>query len=318
MPNEKNLSEVTEIFRPKPLLLFAVSLVVIFIAEAVVMIVLPLLHLENTFASALVDAILLSLVVVPLLYFLLFRPMHRSIQSLDQSEQIQQRLAEIDQLKSDFISIAAHELCHPVTTIANYTELILSGVPAEQQERYLNVIMGRTEALERIIEDMRIVHHIEMGEDLKIDKVEKDLFRTMEDMVNDYRARLPDKPIHFSHPEGPVLLRYDEVRMYQVLDNLLSNAVKYDNDVHDPLDIVLRDNGDHVVIQVRDEGIGMTEEELKLVYKKFFRAKSEKAYVEGLGLGMTVVKKIIEGHGGTIDIISQKKVGTTVTVTLPK
>jgi len=73
-----------------------------------------------------------------------------------------------------------------------------------------------------------------------------------------------------------------------------------------------------VLIRVRDEGIGMTAGELKKIYTKFFRAQTDKSAVGGLGLGMSIVKNIIEGHNGTIDIVSQRKVGTTVTVTLPK
>jgi len=310
--------EAAEIFRPRPLLMFAISLLAIFIAEAVVMMVLPALPLNNLYVIAFVDAILLSIIVVPLLYFFLFRPMDMSIQELDKSEQVQRQLAEVDQLKSDFISIAAHELCHPVTTIANYAEIIQSGVTPEQQQSYLAVIIERTQALERIIEDLSVIRQIEMGENLTIEKVERDLIRTMEHVINDYRTRLPDKPIRFSHPEGPVLLAYDEVRIGQVLDNLMSNAVKYDNDMHDEIDVSLRVHDNHVVIQIRDEGIGMTDEELKLIYRKFFRAKPKKTYVEGLGLGMTIVKNIIEGHGGRIDIASQTKVGTTVTITLPQ
>ncbi len=70
--------------------------------------------------------------------------------------------------------------------------------------------------------------------------------------------------------------------------------------------------------RVRDEGVGMGEEELKYVYNKFFRAPSDISKVGGLGLGMANVKNIIESHNGTIDIVSQRKVGTTVTIALPK
>ncbi len=307
-----------DIFRPKPLRMFVITIATIFIAEAMVMVILPGLGLQNIYVIALVDAVSLCVIVVPALYLFLFKPMRQSILSLDQSEKIQKQLEEIDQLKSDFISIAGHELCTPVSTISGYVDLLLAGVSAEQQEKYLKVIQGRTVALERIIDDLQVVNHLEAGECLQIIKAENDLRKTVSHVASVYKTRFPDKPIQVVVPEQPLLMEYDEIRISQVLDNLLSNAVKYENEIHDEIAISVLDQGEQVIIQVRDEGIGMTPDELKQIYKKFFRAESEKSLVGGLGLGMAIVKNIVEGHDGTIDIISQRKVGTTVSVTLPK
>jgi signal transduction histidine kinase len=133
-----------------------------------------------------------------------------------------------------------------------------------------------------------------------------------------YQSRFPDLILHYDFPEGPVACHFDDIRICQVLDNLLSNAVKYSDNIHDVIDVSIVDQGEDVLLCIRDEGIGMTAGELKQVYNKFFRAQTEKSVVGGLGLGMAIVKNIIEGHNGKIDIVSQRKVGTTVTITLPK
>lgn len=318
MPENHSSNISGDIFRPKPLRMFLITVAAIFFAEALVMVILPNLELQNIYVIAFVDAVSLCVIVVPALYLFLFKPMRQSILSLDQSEKIQKQLEEIDQLKSDFISIAGHELCTPVSTISGYVDLLLAGVSAEQQEKYLKVIQGRTVALERIIDDLQVVNHLEAGESLQIIKTENDLSKTVSHVVNVYKTRFPDKSFHIKVPEQPLLIEYDEIRISQVLDNLLSNAVKYENDIQDELEISVVDQVDQVLIQVRDEGIGMTPEELKQIYKKFFRAETEKSLVGGLGLGMAIVKNIVEGHGGSIDIISQRKVGTTVSVKLPK
>jgi signal transduction histidine kinase len=84
------------------------------------------------------------------------------------------------------------------------------------------------------------------------------------------------------------------------------------------IDVSVVEEETQVLIHIRDEGIGMTSDEIRYIYNKFFRAQTDKSIVGGLGLGMAIVKNIVESHNGTIDIVSQRKVGTTVTVALPK
>ncbi len=306
------------VFKPRPLSLLLASVLIIFLAEALVMSVLPFLGVSNQITLNFIDASLLALIITPALYFLFFRPMRNTIIELEKSETIQKRLRELDELKSEFISIAAHELCSPVSTITSFTELLLAGVNPEQQKKYLQYILGRTEALERIISDLQVVKVLEVGEDLLIQKDSCDLVETIDNIIKAYQEKFPDKPFHLKIPSQPVVFQFDKVRISQVLDNVISNAIKYSNDIHDPIDVTLSDHRDHVEIIVRDEGIGMSAEELKMIYTKFFRAQTEKSTVGGLGLGMAIVKSIVESHDGNIDIISQRKVGTTVSITLPK
>ena len=306
------------IFKPGPVSMFVASVAIIFVAEALVMLLIYFLGLPENIFIGLIDAALLSLFVVPTIYFMFLKPMRRTILNLDNSEKNQKRLEEIEQLKSDFISIAAHELCTPVTAIMGYTEVLLDDVDSEKRIEYLEVIHSKAQALERIIDDLVIVDRLETGESLQIMQAEHDLLKTVNQVCTVYQLRFPEIPIHLDIPEEPLILLYDEIRISQVLDNLLSNSLKYSNDVRDVINVSVIDQETQVLIRVRDEGIGMTTDELKQIYSKFFRAQPEKSVVGGLGLGMAIVKNIVDSHNGTIDVVSQKMVGTTVTVALPK
>ena len=306
------------IFKPKPFSLFVVSVAIIFVAEALIMILIYSLDIQGDFFVGLFDAVLLSLFVVPTLYLLFFKPMRETILKLEKSEEIQKRLEEIDHLKNDFISIASHELCTPISTIMGYTEMLLDHVETEPHKEYLEVIQRKAQSIERIIDDLGIVNRLETGENLQVIPKEQDLLTTVNHVFKVYQMRFPDIPFHIDLPEEPVVLLYDEIRIRQVLDNLLSNAVKYSDSLHDRIEVSVVNMASQVLIIVRDEGIGMTKDELSQIYKKFFRAQTEKSAVGGLGLGMAIVKNIVESHNGTVGIVSQSKVGTTVTVTFPK
>ena len=306
------------IFKPNPINLFVASTAIIFVAEAFVMLLISFLGIPEGFNVGLIDATLLSLFVVPTLYFMLFKPMRATILELEKSEEGQNRLEEVDRLKSDFISIASHELCTPVTTIMGYTEMLLDHVESEPHKEYLEVILRKTQSLERLIDDLGIVDRLETGENLQVIPEKKDLSTTVKHVSEVYQMHFPEIQLHLALPEGPLVLLYDEIRIRQVIDNLISNAVKYTNDISDRIDVSVIDQDSQALIIIKDEGIGMTEDELRQIYKKFFRAQTEKSAVGGLGLGMAIVKNIVGSHKGTIDVVSQKGVGTTVTVALPK
>ena len=305
-------------FIPGPASLLIASVAIIFLAEALVMLIIYHLGLPEGFFIGIVDATLLSLFVVPTLYFMLFKPMRITILKLEKSEEIQNRLEEIDRLKSDFISTASHELCTPVTTIMGYTEILRDQKESETHKEYLDAIYRKAQSLERLIDDLVIVDRLDAGENFQVISQENDLIATVKQMSEVYQMRFPDLQLHLELPEEPLVLSYDDVRIRQVIENLLSNAVKYTNNICDRVDVSVVDQDSQALITVKDQGIGMTEEELKQVYTKFYRAQTDRSVVGGLGLGMSIVKNIVDNHKGTIDIVSQRGCGTTVTVALPK
>lgn len=314
----ESINNSTRIFKPGSMNLVAVSTAIIFIAETVVMIIIYFLDLHDLIYIGIVDSILLSIFVVPTLFYILLKPMRETISRLDRSESIQKQLEEVDQLKSDLISIASHELCTPVATIRGYTEMLLDDLDSENRQEYLELILRKSLSLERIIDDLGTVDRLDQGESFVITKAAHDLLGTIRNVCEIYRKRFPDIHIQLDIPNDPVVLKYDEIRFCQVMDNLLSNAVKYSKGLRDEIEVSVINQAAQTLLIIKDNGIGMTEDEVKKIYNKYFRAESEKPIAEGLGLGMAIVKNIVENHDAKIEIASQKNVGTTVTITIPK
>jgi signal transduction histidine kinase len=298
--------------------LFVTTVVIIFVAEAIIMMLFYFLKLPPDFSTGIVDATLLSLFVAPALYFTLLKPMRDSFLRHDQSEESQRRLEKVNRMKSDFISVAVHELRTPITTIMGYSEMFQNDLNPTQRDVALKVIFKKSEILERLVEDLEFVNQIEEEQNLLVIQTQKDLQHTVNHVCAIYRQKYPEMPIHLNSPEGPLPFNYDEVRISQVIDNLLSNAVKYSKGFQDSIEVSVTDAKDQITICVKDKGVGMTQDEVENIYNMFFRAETKKNVVGGLGLGMAIVKNIIQGHNGTIEVESQRNVGTVVTVSLPK
>jgi signal transduction histidine kinase len=117
-------------------------------------------------------------------------------------------------------------------------------------------------------------------------------------------------------PGPPVIVSVDPRRIGQVFDNLLSNAVKY-SPAGGMITVQLDPGTEHCTISIRDEGIGMNSEQVEIIFDKFYRADASTTAVQGVGLGMTIVKELIESHGSEIAVESAPGQGTTISFTLP-
>lgn len=233
-------------------------------------------------------------------------------------------LLEMNQMKSEFISTAAHELRTPLSAIMGYTELARSpedfgGFSSGQIQEFLGEVYDRGEALNQIIDDLLDVGRIESGKpiDLKLETsclvelLNKTLeFYTVNDKQHQFVPKLPASSLD-------TRCLFDRHRVKQVLENLLNNASKYSPPgTKVVLSCSLRP--DHWRIIVEDEGVGMTPEQVERVFDKFYRADSSNTAVSGFGLGMSIAKQIVELHGGRIWVESEQGRGTQVTFTLPR
>ena len=314
----KEVSDRSTIFSLGPISLFLATVVIVFVAEATVMMLIYLLDLPQGFSTGIVDATLLSLLVAPSLYFTFLKPMRESCFKRDQSEESKRRLEEIEKMKSDFISVVTHELRTPVSTIMGYSEIALNNLKPDQHEEFLKVILNKSETLDRLIDDLEVVNRLEFVKDLQLKRTKNDLRETVSQVCDIHKHNNPDIPIVLNLPKAPQIMTYDEVRICQVLDNLLSNAVKYSSGHQDVIEVSIAENQDHIVISVKDNGVGMSKDEVRDIFNMFYRAETKKGVVGGLGLGMSIVKNIIKSHDGTIDVVSQRNAGTSVKVSLPK
>lgn len=231
------------------------------------------------------------------------------------------RELEIDRMKSEFIMIAAHELRTPLTSILGYSDLLqreaeIGSFTPEQRREYLGYIYSKAEALEKIIDDLLNVSRIETGRAILLEKSPCELVDLVHEMILHHQQETKLHHFETQCPAYSVQVRIDITKMRQVFDNLLSNAVKYS-----PAGGRIVISGEVIegglLITVADEGKGMTPTEVKRIFDKFYRADTSETAVAGLGLGMTIVKGIIEAHGGRIWVESVLGKGTKVQFTLP-
>ncbi|GEM_PF-2139202 len=227
-------------------------------------------------------------------------------------------IREIDRMKTEFISTAAHELRTPLTSIQGFSEILLTreNLDENEQKKYLSYINRQAVKLAKIVGDLLDIARIESGKGFTISRENCSLEKLFSDVVpyfenlglkQRFEVRLPGKPVSFFA---------DISLMEQVLKNLLSNAIKYS-----PGGGIIKISGDEdngfVKISVEDQGIGMTTEQSSKIFEKFYRADASDSAPEGTGLGMTIVKYIVETHGGKIWIESVYGDGTKVFFTIP-
>jgi PAS domain S-box-containing protein len=226
---------------------------------------------------------------------------------------------QIERMKDEFISTAAHELRTPLTTVMGYLQLLLeSGHTFSPQDRreFLELVYRNSEALARIVEDLLDVSLVQAGRLITLERSRQDLAALAERAVAAWRSLNDRHRFILEFPQAPVDLCLDPGKINQVLVNLLSNAVKFS-----PEGGAIRVSGERrdgeFQVTVEDEGIGMRPEEVARVFDKFYRADASDTALGGLGLGMRIVRSIVEAHGGRIWVESEPGRGTKVHFTLP-
>lgn len=219
------------------------------------------------------------------------------------------RLQALDQTKSEFISIASHQLRTPLTVIKGYLSLILEGTIGSCDAQALETIgkvMNSTDRLVTLINDLLDISRIERGTmvfEMKPGRLEvlaKDVF---DELAQEARKRGVEYRFHAPHTATP-LINMDQFKLRQSLINLVDNAIKYTQE--GSIDVTVRHVGDEVRFSIKDTGIGMSEETRQNLFQKFNRGEGVSTVnTEGVGLGLFVAKQIIERHGGLIWAESQ-------------
>ncbi len=219
----------------------------------------------------------------------------------------------MDRLKSDFISVAAHELRTPMATILGFTELLIDGRVESEEDRldFIRTIYDKADALSRLLDDMLDISRIESGRRLElfIEKVSvESLFMPV---LNQYQKRVTNRQFGIDLDDPELLVLADPEKIAQVMENLLSNAVKYSED-RSKISITGKTTIDGYRLSIQDEGIGMTPEQVSHAFDKFYRGDNTDKAIKGTGLGLTIVKHIIDEHDGSINIESRPGKGTHV------
>lgn len=227
------------------------------------------------------------------------------------------RMRDMDRMKSEFISTAAHELRTPLAAILGFTELLLQGdFDSAQQREFLSIIEGRAETLTQIVDDLLDLSRIESGRLMALDRSLCTLDAIVIPLVAQYRlaTSLHQFETVLSADEGELWI--DRGKIGQVMENLLSNAVKYSPD-GGIIRVTGRSCQGNYEVTVSDQGIGMTPLQMERVFDKFYRADTGNTAIGGLGLGMAIARNIVEAHGGKIWVESTLGQGTQAHFSLP-
>jgi PAS domain S-box-containing protein len=231
------------------------------------------------------------------------------------------REREVERMKSAFLGMAAHELNTPLTTIIGYSELLTSKETSglfdtKQQKSYLELIHNKALALGCLIDDLLDISRVESGRPLTLHYQEFNFDVVVQEIVDSFRKENDQHQFELVLPEAPTPLCADQSRLEQVIKHLVSNAVKY-SPGGGGVRVTLALREEKYEVSVADDGIGMNEEQLAHIFDRFYRVDSTDTAVQGVGLGMSIVRNIILAHHGNIQIDSQMGSGTIVYIALP-
>jgi signal transduction histidine kinase len=217
-----------------------------------------------------------------------------------------------------FLAGVAHDLGNPINVLNLSVSVLSDGrpLPSERCLRdMLGIVKRQIQFLNRMVEDLRDAHQIEAGQ-LAMRPEVCDARALVENACELFRPVLGSHRLKVTVPAGPVPMECDPIRLRQVLNNLVSNAIKY-SPRGGEIFIMVDRREKEILLQVRDCGIGIPHEELPHIFEPFRRTKLSKEEIPGTGLGLHVSRRIVESHGGRIEVESEIGKGATFRVYLP-
>ncbi len=226
----------------------------------------------------------------------------------------------LDRLRKEFLSAVSHELRGPLTSLKGFLELMEQPLPEESRERYRRIMMEDTGYLERLVEDVLELSKMETGtfslqrEPVEVPSLVAASVERLEPMLEEYAMKVNLQ----NHCANQCIAQVDSQRMHQVFINLLRNAVQ-----HSPqgtaIDVTIGVAGSNVQVTVRDHGAGIPSDALPHIWERFYKLDRARTRDQrGSGLGLAVVKEIIEAHGGNVAVDSVEGQGTCFHIEFPK
>ncbi|MFI5149019.1 MAG: sensor histidine kinase [Bacteroidia bacterium] len=239
-----------------------------------------------------------------------------------------ERKEEIDHLnrlemyRKEYLGNVSHELKTPIFSIQGYILTLLEGGvddPAINRD-YLQRAERSVDRMIAIVEDLQAITQLETGElELDIDRFE--LVALAKDVIEAEEMRAKTSLIHIElapEPTHPVYVMGDRFRIRQVLVNLVINSIRYGRE-HGETKMKIHDAGDKIIVEVADNGIGISKNHLPRIFERFYRVDKSRSRAQGgTGLGLAIVKHIIEAHKQNIEVISTEGVGSVFSFSLRK
>lgn len=227
----------------------------------------------------------------------------------------------VESLKSQFVSMVAHELKAPIAATLGFINILTNknmNISEEQKTDFLNRSTVRLNGLLNMVNDLLDISRLEMRTNVREIK-ELDVKEIVQDVLNLFQFEIEKKNliVEFNIVEPLVKLNADQTEIQRLITNLVSNSIKYNRE-NGKIEINLSCSSNYIILKVRDSGIGLKEQEKNKLFSEFFRAKNEYTKnIHGTGLGLSLVKRIVDSYSGKIEVESEYGVGTEFQVYIP-
>ena len=232
------------------------------------------------------------------------------------------QLRQLEKYRREFLGNVSHELKTPIFNIQGYVLTLLDGALYDESvnQLYLERTEKSVNRLISIVNDLESISRLESGE-LVLDEKNFNILRLFEDSMEEHEMLAAERGIKLKFKKNfdkGLTVYADKKRLLEVINNLLVNSVKYGKE-NGTTTIDFLDMEDHILVEVTDDGIGISDKDLPRIFERFYRTdKSRSREMGGTGLGLSIVKHIIEAHNQTINVRSKLNVGTSFAFTLKK
>ena len=230
---------------------------------------------------------------------------------------------QYDKENKELISNISHDLKTPITAIKGYVEGIMDGVASspEKLNKYIRTIYNKANDMDRLIDELTFYSKIDTNK-IPYDFSKINVANYFKDCIDEVGLELEARGVelgYFNYVDEDVLVIADAEQMKRVINNIIGNSLKYMDKKHGIINIRILDVGDFVQIEIEDNGKGIGAKELPYIFDRFYRTDSSRNSSKGgSGIGLSIVRKIVEDHGGKIWATSKETIGTEIHFILRK
>lgn len=225
-------------------------------------------------------------------------------------------LSNTETLRNDFVNNVSHEFKTPLSAIEGYATLLQDeSLPREEEQKYINYILDNTERLAKLTQNILSLSRLD-NQEIVLQKENFPLDEQIRRVLLSYESKWEEKNLTIDLNLESIIFYGNPSLLAQVWSNIIENAIKFSNN-NGVLNIDCFTNNDRVFITIKDNGIGMDDEVRRHAFDKFYQGERSH-HVNGNGLGLALVKRIVELCEGTVSIESKKGMGTTVMISFPK
>lgn len=228
-------------------------------------------------------------------------------------------VTEKNELRRNFSANVSHELKSPLTSINGYAELIYSGIAKnEEAAEFGGRILKEGNRLLKMIDEIIQLSKIDNNQIKNESFIELDIGNLIKEVIENLHVQIEEKNIKVKYKYKKLVMLGNERLLYDLIRNLVSNAIKYSSKVNPEIEIEQYDFDDYIKLKFKDNGIGISEEDQKRIFERFYVVDKSRGNKTGTGLGLALVKNITNIHSGEVKLDSVLGLGSVFTIILPK